>query len=145
MIHSYIPFYTLICFLAVYLVFSSPISGFWRVLPKDLIINSPTGMTYKISQIWWILQMTIFFHWNVKIFRINLTKTIFDADTFWKFDTIACLTFVDIDEILVCLLCSCIDSQERISLNKMPAVIFYLNVHGNHILPQFLFSFFPFK
>ena len=31
--------------------------------------------------------------------------------------------------------------SKSISLNKMPAVIFYLNVHGNHILPQFLFLF----
>ena len=31
--------------------------------------------------------------------------------------------------------------SKSISLNKMPAVIFYLNVHGNHILPQYQFLF----
>ena len=33
--------------------------------------------------------------------------------------------------------------SKSISLNKMPAVIFYLNVHGNHILPQYQFLFSP--
>ena len=139
MIHSYIPFYTLICFLAVYLVFSSPISGFWRVLPNDLITHSLTGMNSKISKMWWILRTIVFLKFQSIYDKFNQNH--FWCSHLWniRYNSLFNICWYWWNPSLFVVLLY--RFSKSISLNKMPAVIFYLNVHGNHILPQYQFLF----